>query len=105
MSEPFVFDPCRSEYKTPFGAVPCGETVTFTCRPLAAEGFTHCSVGLYHEFSALWQEKEMTLSGRDGDRVCFTVFADKAEGEIKAKFTAKDRTAFGDRLMLTIKRK
>ena len=39
------------------------------------------------------------------DRVCFTVFADKAEGTVKAKFTAKERSVFGDRLELTIKRK
>ena len=72
MSEPFVFDPRRSEYKTPFGAVPCREKVTFTCRPLISEGFTHCSIGMYHEFSDAWQEIEMTLVGVEGDRLCYT---------------------------------
>ena len=73
MSEPFVFDPRRSEYKTPFGAVPCRKTVTFTCRPLISEGFTHCSIGMYHEFSADWQETEMTRVGEEGDRMCYRV--------------------------------
>ena len=41
MSEPFVFDSRYPLFKTPFGAVTCGQTVTFRCRPLAAEGFTH----------------------------------------------------------------
>ena len=72
MSEPFVFDPRRSEYKTPFGAVPCGETVTFTCRPPIEEGFTHCAIAMYHEFSACWQEKELLFTGLADGRVCFT---------------------------------
>ena len=73
MSEPFVFDPRRSEYKTPFGAVPCHAKVTFTCRPLISEGFTHCSIGMYHEFADDWQEIEMALAGVEGDRLCYTV--------------------------------
>ena len=41
MSEPFVFDPRCDLCKEPFGAVPCGTAVTFHCRPLATEGFSH----------------------------------------------------------------
>lgn len=37
MSEPVVFDSRSAEYKTPFGAVPCGQFVTFRCRPLLKE--------------------------------------------------------------------
>lgn len=51
MSEPFVFDSRSTECKEPFGAVPCGQFVTFCCRPLLKEDFTHCSVLFFHEFS------------------------------------------------------
>ena len=46
MSEPFVFDPRCDLCKEPFGAVPCGTAVTFHCRPLATEGFSHCALVL-----------------------------------------------------------
>ena len=51
MSEPFVFDPRCDLCKEPFGAVPCGTAVTFHCRPLATEGFSHCALVLSCEFS------------------------------------------------------
>lgn len=51
MSEPFVYDPRCDLCKTPFGAVECGAAVTFHCRPLLSEGFTHCSITLHREFS------------------------------------------------------
>ena len=47
MSEPFVFDPRCDLFKTPFGAAVCGQEVTFTCRPLTSEGFTHCALVLH----------------------------------------------------------
>ena len=62
MSEPFVFDPRCDACKDPFGAVPCGTAVTFRCRPLASEGFTHCALvlenraGSSKEFEALIRE-------------------------------------------------
>ena len=42
MSEPFVFDPRCDLCKEPFGAAVCGTAVTFHCRPLASEHFSHC---------------------------------------------------------------
>ena len=41
MSEPFVFDSRCLQCKEPFGAAVCGQTVTFRCRPLSREAFTH----------------------------------------------------------------
>ena len=72
MSEPFVFDPRCDACKDPFGAVPCGTAVTFRCRPLASEGFTHCALVLFHEFAGEIRELELTLEGPAGDRVCFS---------------------------------
>ena len=72
MSEPFVFDSRSAEYKTPFGAVPCGQFVTFRCRPLLKEDFTHCSVLFFHEFSGRTQEVEMACLGPEGERLCFS---------------------------------
>lgn len=72
MSEPFVFDSRSTECKEPFGAVPCGQFVTFRCRPLLKEDFTHCSVLFFHEFSGRTQEVEMACLGPEGDRLCFS---------------------------------
>ena len=72
MSEPFVFNPRSDLYKTPFGAVPCGESVTFHCRPLASEGFDHCALILRGEFSATEAHIEFSCDGPEGDRVCFS---------------------------------
>jgi len=73
MSEPFVFDSRCSLCKTPFGAVPCGQTVTLHCRPLAAEGFTHCALVLEQEFSGVRQELELSFQEVQGDRACFAL--------------------------------
>ena len=72
MSEPFVFNPRSSAYKTPFGAVPCGGSVTFHCRPLASEGFDHCALILRGEFSATEAHIEFACDGPEGDRVRFS---------------------------------
>ena len=72
MSEPFVFDSRSAECKTPFGAVPCGQFVTFRCRPLLKEDFTHCSLIFFHEFSGRTQEVEMACLGPEGERLCFS---------------------------------
>ena len=83
MSEPFVFDPRCELCKTPFGAVVCGQEVTFSCRPLSSEGFTHCALVLYREFSGKGQEIELSPAGFLGDRVCFsTVFRAPEEPEL-----------------------
>ena len=82
MSEPFVFDSRYPLFKTPFGAVTCGQTVAFRCRPLAAEGFTHCALVLHAEFSGVSGETELTLAGpaEEDGRISFT-------GEISAPGT------------------
>lgn len=72
MSEPFVFDPRCALCKEPFGAVACGQNVTFRCRPLVQEGFTHCSLILNHEFSGTRQEVELQPAGMEGGRSCFS---------------------------------
>ena len=72
MSEPFVFDPRYHRCKQPFGAVLCGEAVTFHCRPLKSEGFTHCSLVMHEEFSGILEEYQMSYIGEEKDgRVCF----------------------------------
>lgn len=73
MSEPFVFDSRCPLCKKPFGAVPCGETVTLWCRPLITEGFTHCTLVLDHEFSGEHSEIAMHYTGPEWDRSCFTL--------------------------------
>lgn len=72
MSEPYVFDSRSQDFKTPFGAVTCGQSMTLTCRPLASEGFTHCAVIFRQEFSGVRQETELPFSYLQGDRACFT---------------------------------
>ena len=72
MSEPFVFDPRHSGCKTPFGAVPCGVPVSFRCRPLSSEGFTHCSVIFRGELFGWLEENELPFLRIEGDRACFS---------------------------------
>ena len=60
MSEPFVFDSRCTLCKDPFGAARCGGHVTFSCRPLLREGFTHCAVVLRQEFSETRREVELS---------------------------------------------
>lgn len=73
MSEPFVFDSRCTACKTPFGAVRCGESVTFHCRPLATEGFSHCAVVLYAEFADTTTEIELTAEGPQAERFRFGI--------------------------------
>ena len=72
MSEPFVFDPRCSACKDPFGAVSCGTAISFHCRPLAKEGFTHCALVYSCEFAGVRREQELALEGPAGERVCFS---------------------------------
>ena len=72
MSEPFVFDPRCDLCKEPFGAAVCGTAVTFHCRPLASEAFTHCALVVFCEFAGVSQEVELPLEGPAGERVCFS---------------------------------
>ena len=72
MSEPFVFDPRYHLCKQPFGAARCGESVTFHCRPLKSEGFTHCSLVMHQEFSDVLKEFELSFICEEKDgRLCF----------------------------------
>lgn len=73
MSEPFVFDPRCDLCKTPFGAVVCGQSVTFRCRPLASEGFTHCAIVLDQEFAGVSTELELDCDGPEAERVRFSI--------------------------------
>ena len=72
MSEPFVFDPRCILCKDPFGAVSCGTMVSFHCRPLAKEGFTHCALILHHEFSGRTQTIELAPTEAAADRMHFS---------------------------------
>ena len=83
MSEPFVFDSRCTVCKDPFGAIPCGQSVTFHCRPLASEQFTSCTLVLRHEFAQLEEEREMLLEGPQAERVRYGVtFSVPAEPEL-----------------------
>ncbi len=83
MSEPHVFDPRSPLYKTPFGAVLRGQSVTLTCRPLARDAFTHCAVLLHHEFAGITQETELFYTGGSDGRACFSAtFAAPPEPEL-----------------------
>ena len=72
MSEPFVFDSRCTLCKDPFGAAHCGGHVTFSCRPLLREGFTHCAVVLRLEFSETRREVELSPGEAQGERALFT---------------------------------
>ena len=72
MSEPFVFDSRCTLCKDPFGAARCGGHVTFSCRPLLREGFTHCAVVLRQEFSETRREVELLPGEAQGERALFT---------------------------------
>ncbi len=72
MSEPFVFDPRCKLCKSPYGAAVCGTAVTFTCRPLAREGFTHCALVVRTDFSGKTWETELSPAGLWGERVGFS---------------------------------
>ena len=83
MSEPFVFDPRCDLCKEPFGAAVCGTAVTFHCRPLASEHFSHCALVAVCEFSGTRQELELSLEGPAGERICFSgVFSAPPQPEL-----------------------
>ena len=73
MSEPLVFDPRSPQCKEPYGAVPCGQEIVFRCHPLASERFTHCAIVLNLEFYQSERKVELSFSGYEGDRACFSV--------------------------------
>ena len=73
MNTPAVFDSRDSHCKKPYGALPCGEAWSLTCRPLSSEGFTHCSVIIRREFAGHELEAEMPFSHTWEDRACFSL--------------------------------
>ena len=73
MNTSAVFDSRDSRCKKPYGALPCGKDWTLTCRPLASEGFTHCSVILRREFAGHEMEVEMPFRELWEDRACFSL--------------------------------
>lgn len=80
---PAVFDSRDSHCKKPFGALACGDELTLTCRPLSAEGFTHCSVIFLREFAGQQLEVEMPFACLWRDRDCFSrVFPAVQEAEL-----------------------
>ena len=72
MRDPFVFDPRSECCKKPYGAVPCGTAVSYTVRPLRAEGWSRCVLVAQREFSNLETETELPCTGIDGDRNRFS---------------------------------
>ena len=83
MRDPFVFDPRSECCKEPYGAVPCGTAVSYTVRPLRAEGWSRCVLVARREFSNLETETELPCTGIDGDRNRFSgTFPAPAEPEL-----------------------
>ena len=83
MRDPFVFDPRSECCKKPYGAVPCGTAVSYTVRPLRAEGWSRCVLVARREFSNLETETELPCTGIDGDRNRFSgTFPAPAEPEL-----------------------
>ena len=67
-----VFDSRDSRYKSPFGAVACGCAVTFSLRPLSAEGFRECTLVITGEFAGTREEIPLRRAGTEEDRDLFT---------------------------------
>ena len=67
-----VFDSRDSRYKSPFGAVVCGCAVTFSLRPLSAEGFRECTLVITGEFAGTREEIPLRRAGTKEDRDLFT---------------------------------
>ena len=63
MSEQYVFDSRDTRYKSPFGAVACGTSVSFTLRPLVQEQFRTCTLLLWHEFAFRAEEVDLPCLG------------------------------------------
>lgn len=67
-----VFDSRDSRCKMPFGAVPCGTTITLTLRPSAAEGFRVCTLVVTSEFLDTREEVVFPLLGVEQERTLFS---------------------------------
>ena len=57
-----VFDSRDIRCKQPYGAVPCGTTVTLTLYPSAEEQFTACTLVITGEFAGTREEIPFALS-------------------------------------------
>ena len=67
-----VFDSRDSRYKSPFGAVVCGSTVTLSLRPLSAEGYRDCTLVITGEFADTREEITLSPVGTEDDRTLFS---------------------------------
>ena len=67
-----IFDSRDVRYKTPYGAVPCGATITLTLRPDREEHFSECVLLLFEEFSDTYWEVAMPLTGEEEGRSLFS---------------------------------
>ena len=67
MSDHFIFDPRDERYKSPFGAVVCGQSVRFTLRPLSGEGFVACCLVANCEFAEETRTCDLHDEGGHGD--------------------------------------
>ncbi|MBQ2061544.1 MAG: glycoside hydrolase family 13 protein [Oscillospiraceae bacterium] len=67
MSDHFIFDPWDLRYKSPFGAVKCGQSVRFTLRPLSGEGFVACCLMADCEFAGEKRTCDLLDEGGHGD--------------------------------------
>lgn len=73
MSEPYVFDSRHPSCKTPYGAVPCTQTITLTTRPHKDHKYTRCAVVMRGEFTKKIIRLSMICEGLEGDRLRFSV--------------------------------
>ena len=72
MSELFVFDSRCTVCKDPFGAIPCGQTVTFLYRAAGAPAvsggsFADVAADAYYADAVAWAVKEGVTSGTGGN--------------------------------------
>jgi len=67
-----IFDSRSSDYKMPYGAVPCGTQVRFTLRPPQTEGFFDCTLVVWAEFAKERREVILSLAGTQDGCQLFT---------------------------------
>lgn len=67
MSDQYIFDPRDERYKKPFGAVTCGQNVSFALRPLSGAGFVGCTLLANCEFAGENLTCELHDAGGHGD--------------------------------------
>ena len=66
-----IFNPRDERDKRPYGAVPCGTSISVTLRPPVQEGFAECTLVLCCEFAGTHQEIPLRPAGTEGGRSLF----------------------------------